>query len=93
MKSDPDVEELRAEIDRIDQRLLQILAERARVVLRVGERKKVVGLAIFDPRREQELLDRLVAEIPVPLDRELVLAVFRTVVAECRRLEAGVRSV
>jgi chorismate mutase/prephenate dehydratase len=86
---DPEVEALRVEIDRIDQRLLQVLAERATVVLRVGERKKVVGLAVHDPRREQALLERLVAQAPVPLDRELVLTVFRTIVAECRRLEAG----
>lgn len=91
MKDDPEVQRLRAEIDRIDQEVLRVLAERARVVLRIGERKKVVGLSIHDPGREQELLDRLVGQATDPLDRELVLAVFRTIVTECRRLEAGGR--
>jgi len=88
---DSEVEALRAEIDRIDQELLGVLVKRAEVVLRVGERKKVVGLSIHDPRREQEVLDRLVAQTEAPLDHELVLKVFRTIVAECRRLEAGAR--
>jgi len=88
---DPAIEELRVEIDRIDQSLLRALSDRAAVVLRIGERKKAAGLAIFDPRREQDLLDRLTSQAQAPLDRELVLTVFRTIVAECRRLEAGSR--
>ena len=91
MKDDPVVEELRVEIDRIDQQLLRVLADRAVVVLKIGERKKAVGLAIHDASREQELLDRLASQADQPLDRDLVLTVFRTVVAECRRLEAGAR--
>lgn len=91
MIDDPEVEALRVEIDRIDQQLLRILTERAKVVLRVGERKQVVGLSIHDPRREQALLDRLASQADPPLDQQIVLTVFRTIVAECRRLEAGVR--
>lgn len=91
MKDDPEVERLRLEIDRIDREILRVLGERAAVVLRVGERKKIVGLSIHDPRREQELLDRLIEQAEAPLDRQLVHTVFKTIVSECRRLEAGVR--
>lgn len=91
MIDDPEVEALRVEIDRIDQQLLRILTERAKVVLRVGEQKQIVGLSIHDPRREQALLDRLASQADPPLDQQIVLTVFRTIVAECRRLEAGVR--
>jgi chorismate mutase / prephenate dehydratase len=91
VSQDPAIEELRVEIDRLDQELLRLLSDRVAVVLRVGERKKAAGLAIFDPKREQTMLDRLASQAASPLDRELVLTVFRTLIAECRRLEAGTR--
>jgi chorismate mutase len=91
VSQDPAIEELRVEIDRLDQQLLRLLSDRVAVVLRVGERKKAAGLAIFDPKREQEMLARLASEAKAPLDRELVLTVFRTLIAECRRLEGGSR--
>jgi chorismate mutase/prephenate dehydrogenase len=48
----------RARLDAIDQRLLDLLAERGKLVAEVLETKKREGLPIFVPSREQEKVDR-----------------------------------
>ena len=50
--------ELRAQIDQLDQELLQLLAKRLDVVHKVGEVKQQHGLPIYVPQREIEMLQR-----------------------------------
>ena len=50
--------ELRAQIDQLDQELLQLLAKRLEVVHKVGEVKQQHGLPIYVPQREIEMLQR-----------------------------------
>jgi chorismate mutase len=49
--------ELRKQIDRLDQSLVLMLANRFALTRRVGNIKARVGLQSFDPRREAEKLD------------------------------------
>lgn len=87
MIDDPQIEELRRTIDAVDQQILTLLAERVRVVLAVGERKRREGLAVYDPAREKSLLDRLASEATAPLEPAAVRRIFETIVTESRRLE------
>ena len=50
---------LRDKINKIDQSLLSLLAQRIAVVREVGELKKQHNLPIHDPKREEELLSML----------------------------------
>lgn len=52
---------LRQQITAVDQQLLILLAERQRLVLQVGERKLQQQLPFYDPQREQQLLQILLA--------------------------------
>lgn len=54
---------LRAEINAVDGELLALLNRRAALSVRVGACKRGAGrpLAVFQPRREREVLDRLLA--------------------------------
>jgi chorismate mutase-like protein len=81
------LEALRTAIDEIDQRLLELLAERVQVVMAVGEYKRKHGLPIYDPERERSILDRLAGAAPRPLDGETVRRVFERLIDESRRLE------
>ncbi len=49
----------RNEIDEIDQQLVDLLAKRRKVTSRVGELKSQVGMPIFAPQREVQLLQKL----------------------------------
>jgi len=85
--ADPELEALRAEIDAIDQEILDRLAARVRVVLRVGELKRRLGLPVYDPERERAMLERLAARATPPLDLSTIRRVFERLIDESRRLE------
>ncbi len=50
-----ELDHLRAEIDRVDGRLIDLLAERSRLTARVGETKRSLGLPLYVPERESAL--------------------------------------
>lgn len=78
---------LRVEIDRIDDKLLALLNDRARLAVEVGELKAETGAAVYRPEREKSIYTRLTAANPGPLDRGSVRAIFREVIAACVSLE------
>ncbi|MBN2197285.1 MAG: chorismate mutase [Polyangiaceae bacterium] len=87
MRQDPELEALRQEIDTLDQRILDLVAARVRVVLRVGELKRRVGLPVYDPDRERRMLERLEQASAPPLDRSTVRRIFERLIDESRRIE------
>ena len=87
-----DIEHWRKEIDDIDAELLQLLNMRARLALKVGALKQAQDLPICDPVRERDVLQRLQEINHGPLDGRAVGKVFRRIIRESRRLEAGVAS-
>ncbi len=87
MTSPTELEVLRRAIDEVDQRLLLLFAERARLVLAVGDYKRARGLPVYDPTREREVLLRLSSSPPAPLDAETVRRLFERLIDESRRIE------
>ena len=87
MKPAPELEALRRSIDDLDGRILQLIAERVKVVLAVGQFKRENNLAVYDPERERKMLDRLCGQAPEPLDGETVRRIFERLIDESRRIE------
>ena len=54
-----DLQQARDRIQNVDQKIFDLLLERATEVRAIGEYKKSAGLPIFDPQREQEIYDWL----------------------------------
>ena len=79
--------QLRGRIDALDTRLLRLLNQRAALALRVGRLKKRQGLQLFDPRREQAILRRLMQANGGPLSPQAVRAIYREVLTQVRRFE------
>lgn len=63
------LEELRAEIDTIDDNLLQDFAQRMNVVGQIGLEKKNEGLPTLDPAREREKLADIVTKLPPEMEQ------------------------
>ena len=82
------IEDCRAEIDAIDNELLRLLNERARLALLVGESKRAAGRALCDEEREREVLERALKANRGPLDERAVTNLFRLIIAESRRTQA-----
>lgn len=79
--------ELRDEIDTIDRNIVELLAQRLRLVMRVGEYKRANGLAIYDAERERDLLARVANAAPSPLEPAMAQRIFQCVIQESRELE------
>ena len=74
---------LRNEIDRIDEELVNLLAERFEITANVGELKAENSLDSADPVREQEKLERLrLLASDKSLNSDLILDIFQTIFAE-----------
>lgn len=86
------LEELRRRIDELDDAILGLLEERAKVVLEVAKAKSAAGVTSFhDPEREREVLDRLEARGAGPFPRSAIRAVFREIMSGCLSLEQPLR--
>lgn len=81
------IQKLRKNIDKLDQRLLGLLSDRARLVKSIGALKLESGQPIFVPGRERKLLQQLQAKNPGPLSNEAVEGLFQEVVHACRNLQ------
>lgn len=53
---------LRKKIDEIDEKLLNLLKERLEVSKKIGEIKKKKNMPIYDPIREQEIIDMSIGD-------------------------------
>jgi chorismate mutase/prephenate dehydrogenase len=83
---DPDeLEELRRRIDAVDGALVELLAERRRVVAQVGELKRARGVPLYHPAREEDLISRRRRQGEgAGLDPDLVEDVFRLLLRSSR---------
>jgi chorismate mutase len=61
------VQRLRDRLDEVDRDLVRALNERARLVQELAILKREVGMPLFDPKREEEILQRIAEENPGPI--------------------------
>lgn len=92
MKPDPSSAEamladLRRRIDDLDELLVRTLSARAACALEIGRQKKLLGLEIYQPTREAEVLAHVQKINPGPLNNESMKRLFERVIDEARRLE------
>jgi chorismate mutase-like protein len=86
------IEEIRKEIDQIDSHLIELLSQRAKLVLEIGDLKKAQGLPVYVPDREQEIHQRVQALNPGPLSNEAIVRLFKEIIQESRNLEQEILS-
>jgi len=80
----------RQRIDEIDLRLVQLLHERAEVVLEIADCKRRGRMDIVDKAREEVVLRRASARSKGPFPPEAIGRVFRSILRESRLLQKRV---
>ena len=86
----PPLDHLRAEIDRIDQQLLALLAERHRYVTRMAEIKTDPHEA-YDPARIESIITRVRARsVDLELDEDQAELLWRTLIDWNVNYEKGI---
>ncbi len=83
--------ELRVQIDSLDQRLLDLLNQRARVAELVGEVKKREGTPFFRPDRVAQVIEKMQKSNVGPLKGNHVSAIWREIMSACLALESPQR--
>lgn len=87
MKKPKEIYDIRELIDAIDSSLLKLLNVRSSLALKIGALKKAYNLAVYDPEREKQIIERLISENNGPLDSHAVVRLFERIIDEARRLE------
>ncbi len=89
--SSPELSELRAAIDELDDTLVSLLDQRADLARQVALAKRARSLALHDPERERQVIERLAALPPATagggFPREALPAVYREVMSACLSVE------
>ena len=82
---------LRERIDQINDQLLALLAERAGLAVEIGHLKRANGSDVYQPVREQQIIEGLLRRNPGPLNGEHVRRIFTEIISACRALERKLR--
>jgi len=78
--------ELRQKIDKIDERIIALLNQRAKEVIKISKLKKRDNLEVYSPEREANILDRFRKINQGPLLAEDIEIIFREILSVCRSL-------
>jgi chorismate mutase/prephenate dehydratase len=82
---------LRVQIDSLDQQLLSLLNQRARVAEQVGEIKRAEGSPFFRPDRVAQVIEKIQSGNQGPLLNQHVSSIWREIMSACLALEAPQR--
>ncbi|MBX9688158.1 MAG: bifunctional chorismate mutase/prephenate dehydrogenase [Candidatus Obscuribacterales bacterium] len=77
-----ELDSLRAEIDDIDSKLVNLLARRFELSRSIGDLKAGIGKKILDESREKLVIERVAAELALNPAKEAILKVFRSILDE-----------
>jgi 3-deoxy-7-phosphoheptulonate synthase/chorismate mutase len=81
------IEGLRNRVDEVDRELIRILNERARIVQEIVAIKAEVGKPLFDPRREEEILQKVAEQNEGPIYDTSMREIFELILHRIRDLE------
>ncbi|MDX2042777.1 MAG: chorismate mutase [Acidobacteriota bacterium] len=79
--------EWRQRIDDIDLQLVKLFNERTQCAIEIGYIKKRIGLEIYSPSREAQVIANVTNANTGPLDAEAIRRLFERVIDEARRIE------
>lgn len=82
-----DISDWRKRIDELDTKLAELLNERSRCAAQVGQLKRKAGLPLYQPEREQEILERVQRLNQGPLSNDALKRLFERILDEARVVE------
>ncbi len=82
---------VRKQIDRLDERLLALISQRASMALLIGRIKRQAKWPVYDARRESFVIRHMTERNRGPLSPGAIRHIFQAVLSECRRRQRPVR--
>ena len=84
LASNPRLQSLRDQLDEIDVKIVRTLNERARLLHDLATVKGEAGAQLFDPQREEEILQRVAEENPGPIYDSTMREIFAVIMHRIR---------
>jgi len=81
------LEQLRKEIDQLDDQIVRLLNQRASLAVQIGEIKQSNGSALYVPSRERAVLHRMMSQNTGPLSHRSIARIYAEVMASALALE------
>ncbi len=85
------VDALRKKIDQVDERIVELLNQRASLAQNIGRTKSECNQEIYVPNRERQILQRISGLSRGPLSKEAIRSIYREVLSASRSLEAAIK--
>ena len=79
--------ECRQAIDEIDRNLLHLLNERTAIVEQIGIIKRSLQMAVYEPKREDEVYANILSHNTGPLPPDAAKRVFERIIDEMRNIQ------
>jgi chorismate mutase len=87
----PTLDDLRDDINRVDEVLVRLLNERARCACEIGMLKKQLGVEVYQPEREKQVIEHVRGIASEgPLGPDAIARLFERIIDEARSLERRV---
>ncbi len=82
-----DISDWRKRIDGIDEKLVELLNQRERAAAAIGKLKRAASEPVYQPQRENEVLERVQKLNAGPLSNQQLRRLFECIVDEARKIE------
>lgn len=82
-----DISEWRDKIDEIDRKLVELLNARSQCSIEIGKLKRVLGLPIYEPRREEMVFENTAQVNRGPLQPGALRRIFERIIDESRSIQ------
>lgn len=84
---EPNLEELREQLDEVNIEVLKWINKRGELVKKIGEIKKAQGIKVFDPVREREMLNHIVDHHEGPFESSTIEHLFKEIFKAAKELQ------
>jgi chorismate mutase/prephenate dehydratase len=86
------IEEVRKEIDEIDDNLIDLLNKRGNIAIIIGNLKKELNLEIFQPEREKEVIERLKHKSTI-FRKEAIEAIWKEIISASKSIQGTIAKI
>jgi chorismate mutase / prephenate dehydratase len=86
-KTEKNLRDLRAQIDKLDLQILDLVNKRASIAGQIGRLKNDSSAEPFAPAREEEVFKHVLDQNKGPLDNETIRAIYREIISGSRALQ------
>jgi chorismate mutase len=82
-----DISDWREKIDDLDRKLASLLNERAAAVVEIGRLKRRLGMAIYEPNREREVIENVHRSSTGPLENTDLVKIYERLLDVMRNIQ------